>query len=246
MAITKGHGNPHWTEDEVVLALDLYFKLAGNAPGPSDPQVIDLSHTLRSIPYHAEAARKESFRNADGVAFKLQNLRQLATGKGLANTSKTDKTVWERFGHDPAATSARAALIRQATQILSVPEIEPDEEVFAEGKAVTRAHRRVERSKELRKKLLEQRRLRNEVRCDICGYHNRTGDRRFEYAGLEAHHLRPLAILGATATKVSDLALLCATCHRLTHRAIALEKRWLSLEELKATLQPAEPVGAAT
>lgn len=241
MAITKGHGNPHWTEDEVVLALELYFKRGGIVPGPSDPDVVALSHLLRSIPYHAEAARKESFRNPDGVTFKLQNLRQLATGKGLANTSRTDKSVWERFGNDQSATSARAALIRQATEVLRGPEMEPDEEVFAEGKAATRAHRRVERSKGLRKKLLAQRRLLNELRCDICGYHNLTGNPRFEDAGLEAHHLRPLAILGPTATKVSDLALLCATCHRLTHRAIALEKRWLSLGELKTILQPPEP-----
>jgi 5-methylcytosine-specific restriction protein A len=27
------------------------------------------------------------------------------------------------------------------------------------------------------------------------------------------------------------MALLCANCHRMVHRAIAQEKRWLSIEE---------------
>lgn len=242
MAVTKGHGNPDWTEDEVVLALDLYFSLSGNVPGPTAPEVIALSTLLRSFPYHTEAARKPSFRNPDGVAFKLQNLRQLATGKGLANTSKTDKAVWESFGADPASTKKRAELIRQAIRVPQDPDEGIDEEVFLEGRSATQAHRRRERSKKLRKKLLEKRKKDQTLHCDVCGYRNQLGDVRFDDAGFEAHHLRPLADLGETATKLADVALLCATCHRLTHRAIAIEKRWLTLEEVRFILvSVAEP-----
>jgi hypothetical protein len=67
MAVTHGHGNPNWTRDEVLLALELYLRLQGQVPGPSDTGVIALSQELRRLPYHASAARKPSFRNPDAI-----------------------------------------------------------------------------------------------------------------------------------------------------------------------------------
>src|ERR1700685_594232 len=101
MARTQGHGNPNWTRDETILALALYFDCDAVIPLKSDARIQRLSALLRQMPYHAEAARKETFRNPDGVAFKLLNLRSVATGRGLGNTSKTDREVWEAFGSDP-------------------------------------------------------------------------------------------------------------------------------------------------
>lgn len=88
MAVTQGHGNPPWKRDEVLLALELYFDTAFSVPGPNDPRVEELSQTLQRLPYHGGAARQPRFRNPAGVAFKLQNLRQVATGKGLGNYLK--------------------------------------------------------------------------------------------------------------------------------------------------------------
>jgi hypothetical protein len=31
MAVTQGHGNPNWTRDETILALDLYLKSSGGS-----------------------------------------------------------------------------------------------------------------------------------------------------------------------------------------------------------------------
>ena len=100
MAVTQGHGNPKWTRDETILALDLYFAVQPRMPSGIDMDVKALSSLLRRLPYHEEAARKPSFRNPDGVAFKLQNIRQVATGKGLGNVSQMDRTIWSELGHD--------------------------------------------------------------------------------------------------------------------------------------------------
>ena len=118
MAVTHGHGNPNWTRDEVILALDLYFDCKGKIPRQSDPRVKALSELLRAFPHHSAAARKESFRNPDGVGFKLQNLRQVATGKGLGNVSHTDREVWNELGHDPKRTKQLANLIRTGIRSL--------------------------------------------------------------------------------------------------------------------------------
>jgi 5-methylcytosine-specific restriction protein A len=113
MARTKGHGNPKWNLEETILALDLYFDCEANLPSAKDRRVKDLSLLLRSLPFHPKRKRKQTFRNADGVSFKLQNIRQIATGIGLSNTSAMDRQVWKQYGQRRQTVKAMAEKIRQ-------------------------------------------------------------------------------------------------------------------------------------
>lgn len=168
MARTHGHGNPNWTRDETILALDLYFDLDGRIPSGSDERVKALSEVLRRFPYHAEASRKDSFRNPDGVAFKLQNLRQIATGKGLGNVSETDRAVWSEFGASSAVVKSLANLIRAGvTASESAKPLKLDTE-FAEGRVITELHSRREREPKLRERLLSSRRGSGKLFCEMC------------------------------------------------------------------------------
>lgn len=234
MARTSGHGNPNWTKDETILALDLYFDLGGKVPSGADKRVKALSETLRRLPYHAEAARRESFRNPDGVAFKLQNLRQVATGKGLGNVSEMDRQVWAVFGESAEKTKSAADLIREGIDAsASLPDSDSDPE-FVEGKLITQIHSRRERDPKLRQKLLEARMKTSSLHCDMCGTLPLAKNTEYQDAQYEAHHVVPLSHLGVTKTRLSDMALLCAGCHRLLHRAISKEKRWLTVSEGRA------------
>ncbi len=240
MAVTSGHGNPNWTRDEVILALDLYLKCSDKLPSPLDPRVRDLSEILRAFPYHRESARKESFRNPDGVAFKLQNLRQVATGEGLANVSRIDKAVWEDLGNDPGKVSYLASPIRTGLQVaLAVKEDEPEYEAFVEGRVVTETHLRRERNPKLRARLLEKRRKAGHLYCEACNRAPAKGDAEISEAIFEAHHLVPLSVGDPRTTRVGDLALLCASCHRQMHKAIAKLSRWLTPAELVRLLASA-------
>jgi 5-methylcytosine-specific restriction protein A len=234
MARTQGHGNPNWTRDETILALDLYFDLNGKVPSGADERVQALSELLRHFPYHAEASRRESFRNPDGVAFKLQNLRQVATGKGLGNVSETDRQVWLEFGAFPEKTKTFANLIRAG--VAASEKIEPIKEdiEFIEGRVITELHSRRERDPKLRERLLSLRRNSAKLFCEMCGTPPLATNPLLLEAQFEAHHVVPLSSTGDRTTRISELALLCANCHRLLHRAIALEKRWLSVAEGRA------------
>ncbi|MCX2687951.1 HNH endonuclease [Pseudomonas sp. DCB_AW] len=233
MAVTKGHGNPRWTRDEVILALELYQSCHGQIPGPTDDRVRKLSEELRSFPHHAQAARQPSFRNADGVAFKLQNLRAVHIGVGLNNTSKTDREVWSEFGLDPQLTSELAGVIRHSLEVVDLLPNFDDEEVFAEGKAATMVHIRRERSAKLRKKLIASRLKVGELSCDLCKTDGSNVDLKIRESMFECHHVVPLSVTGEIKTKVKDVALLCASCHRLLHRAMVTSKRWFTVEEAK-------------
>jgi 5-methylcytosine-specific restriction enzyme A len=98
----------------------------------------------------------------------------------------------------------------------------------AEGQLKKRIvnHRRRERS--LRNaKIVDYRRVHSCLRCEVCGYDF------MEHFGVdyaEVHHLKPLGLSGKTTTKLSDLAVLCANCHRVAHLEA---KRPKSLVELK-------------
>ena len=239
MAVTQGHGNPDWNRDETILALDLYFKCDGKIPSKRDSRVIELSSFLRSLPYHSVAQRKESFRNPDGVAFKLQNLNNLATGKGLGNVSENDRRIWSELGAQRREVEDLAELIRKSVSLEEIWENgtnwDEDEEFF-EGRLLTVLHKKRERDRNIRPKLLALRSKRGALVCDMCHRQANTSDASFEDAPFEAHHLLPMSMALERKTLLKDMALLCANCHRLLHRAISLNKRWLTIDDVRTII----------
>jgi 5-methylcytosine-specific restriction protein A len=241
VARTHGQGNPKWTRDETILALDLYVDCEGRPPSDQDSRVKGLSELLQRLPHHPSSSRTSSFRNPAGVAFKLQNLHQVATGNGLENVSAMDRLVWADLCTDPERIKQIANSIRKLAQ--GPPEEltdTGDDEEFAEGRLLTALHKRRERNPHLRCRLLQARRLQARTRmgrltCDLCGqaspFQESQGD---DDAIFEVHHLVSIAVAGERSTRIQDLALLCANCHRALHRAITRARRWLSLAEVAA------------
>lgn len=232
MARTSGHGNPNWTRDETILALDLYLRLDGRVPSPKSAEIQELSKILRSLPYHVESAKQPSFRNPDGVGFKLMNLRQVATGRGLGNVSSTDRDVWENYGSRPKEVFALANSILSAIQTIAPEEIPPDLEELPEGKILTAIHLRRERNPKVRKMLLEHHR-KTGLKCEICGLSRPSLVLELQESLFEAHHVVPLSKAGERRTTLRDLSLLCACCHRLIHRAMINHKAWITIDEAK-------------
>lgn len=238
MAITHGHGNPNWTREETILALELYFSLNGATPDPRDPRVQALSKYLRSLPYHSVASRKPSFRNPDGVGFKLQNLRKLATGKGLGNVSGMDRKVWDELGKDSGKVKELANLIMEGVKVAENGEYDDPEvdEEFDEGRTLTGIHKRKERNRKIRAKLISKRRKLGDLACDICATSGTSSNAEFREAVFEAHHIIPVSMAVVGKTKLSDMALLCANCHKMLHRIIAAKKKWVTLDEAQSLL----------
>ncbi|WP_411906054.1 HNH endonuclease [Rhizobium mayense] len=237
MAVTQGHGNPHWTRDETLLALDLYLTLKGQIPSSKASEILDLSILLRSLPYHAEAAKQPTFRNPAGVGFKLMNLRQVATGKGLGNVSNMDRQIWKEYAERPQEVHKLAAAIRAGIALAGSEQLPDVEQELPEGRLLTALHVRRERNPKVRKLLLDDRRSAG-LRCEICDLARPDLDEPLQEAMFEAHHLVPLAEAGERKTKLADLALLCACCHRLLHRAMVSKTRWIGLIEARAIIVP--------
>lgn len=103
---------------------------------------------------------------------------------------------------------------------LSPPALDEEEYSAAEGEVLLRQHRLRERDRALVSKKKEQAFRRDGVlQCEACGFifgevYGELGE-----GFIECHHTTPLAHLRpGQITRLQDLALVCANCHRMLHR----------------------------
>ena len=92
--------SPNWCRDELILALDLYFREPRARGSKSHPGVGKLSAILNKFPVHPSHDREGYLRNPNGVAMKLGNFLPFDPeydGRGLSQGGKLDKEVWEEF-----------------------------------------------------------------------------------------------------------------------------------------------------
>jgi 5-methylcytosine-specific restriction enzyme A len=223
-----------WMRDELILALDLYFR-AG--PNPGAEAAAELSNTLRAIPIEQFRTSNPKFRSPQSITYKLQNFVALdpsLPAAGFPHGGKGDREVWEQFADDHDQLHQVASAIRANLDSLTATEAEDDEEDVVdaeEGRVLTRLHRKRERSVKLRKakkKAVEKETGR--LACEACemDFSERYGVRAKGF--IECHHVVALHTLKpGQRTQLKDLALLCSNCHRVLH----LRKPWLSVEELK-------------
>jgi 5-methylcytosine-specific restriction protein A len=68
--------NPTWVRDELILALDMYLRCAGNPPRKGSPEIDELSETLNRLGRYLGIATEDRFRNVNGVYMKLMNFRR--------------------------------------------------------------------------------------------------------------------------------------------------------------------------
>ena len=238
--------NPAWSRDELILALDLYLRHRASPPGKDSAEVIELSDFLNRIGMALGRGESETHRNANDVYMKMMNFRRFdpdytADGKvGLTRGNKDEEVVWSEFAADPARLSSVVVAIRLAIEQQGESSLlggvdEPDIQEAEEGLVLTRLHRVRERSRKLvdaAKAAALKRHGR--LNCEACGFDFAT---KYGAAGaglIDVHHTKPVHTLAAgEMTKLQDLALLCANCHRVVHSS----RRWLTVEQVKASIQ---------
>ncbi|MFJ4436298.1 HNH endonuclease [Streptomyces sp. NPDC088923] len=224
----KAIKNPDWARDEIILACHLVRENGWKGMDAEDSRVVELSDLLQLLPIHAEADRNEKFRNPNGVARKTSDIAtrhpeyQGKPTKGGA----LDVAVLHDFLARPQEMTGVARLIRQGIATGTLQSFVPTEdEEFGddfsalEGRLLMRRHTARERNKSLRKKKIASVLQRGgRLACEACGFDFEKiyGDRGAGY--IECHHVLPLHVAGEGHTKLSDLALICANCHRMIHR----------------------------
>lgn len=121
--------NPSWTEEEIILGLDTYFRTGRSGLNANNAEVIALSELLNRLPFHSPADREGTFRNPVGVAMTLRKFLHFDPeyeGEGLRPESGLKQAVWKKFVGDreelrQAAAAIRADYERQTQKSKGVP-----------------------------------------------------------------------------------------------------------------------------
>ncbi|MGQ5226287.1 HNH endonuclease [Streptomyces sp. yara] len=235
--------NPDWARDEVILACDLVMTNGWRGLDAQDSRVIKLSAMLQLLPIHSDSDRNETFRNPNGVArktFDIATRHPDYRGKPTKGGA-LDVEVLHEFLARPDEMTEVARLIRAGISsgdlqdLAQADDDELDDDFSApEGRLLLRRHRARERNKGLRKKKIESvLRKGRALACEACGFDFEKvyGERGAGY--VECHHVVPLHEAGEGKTKLSDLALICANCHRMIHRRAP----WPTPGELRADIE---------
>lgn len=106
-----------------------------------------------------------------------------------------------------------------------------DNQTFPEGKEMLKLHLQRERNSKVIR-LAKQRYLERHGRlfCEICqfNFNEVYGDIGEGY--IEAHHTKPISEMKDNdITRIEDIAIVCANCHRMLHR----KRPWLSINDLE-------------
>ncbi|QKC86672.1 HNH endonuclease [Mesorhizobium sp. NZP2077] len=235
--------NPTWTRDELILALDLYMENPTSPPGKTSSKIAKLSEELSKLAAILGVSGDTEFRNSNGIYMKVMNFRRFdpafaAVGKsGLSHGGREEELVWNEFSQAPDRLRAVASAIRAAIEAGADRTGQADLDYIEEaeeGRLLTVLHQRRERNRKLvearKRKALDQT---HELRCEACdlSFADRYGAHGDGF--IEVHHVRPLHTLReGDKTALSDLALVCANCHRMLHR----RKPWLSIAQLRTLL----------
>ncbi|MGW1837301.1 HNH endonuclease [Streptomyces sp. NPDC002067] len=229
--------SPDWTRDEIILACDLAMANDWKRLEFDDPRVIELSKLLQIMPIHPVELRNELFRNPNGVARKTVDItcRHPDYPGKPTNGNALDVEVMKDFLARPAEMAEVAQRIRRGLTAGEFQDLPPgaeeDDYSAPEGRLLMRRHQARERNKSLRKKKINSVLQRGgRLACEACGFDFEEvyGDRGAGY--IECHHVVPLHEAGEGRTKLSDLALICANCHRMIHR----KAPWPTPAELRA------------
>ena len=241
--------NPPWNRDELILALDAYVRWHGNPPSKTSAEIAELSDILTALRLGMGTTGLATLRNANGVYMKLMNFRAhdpvyTANGKsGLKAGNRLEEELWTEFHADPIRLARVAQAIRAGiAEGICLPTLpttdlldDADGAEALEGTIITRMHQTRERSRKIvnRKKAIAIQET-GRLACEACGFDflTRYGERGAGF--IECHHTRPVELLGdGTPTRLIDLALLCANCHRMIHA----RRPWLTVADLREALR---------
>lgn len=110
--------NPLWNRNELILALDLYFRLDYGQMHSRNKEVIKLSDFLRIMGQSLFISIPESYRSAGSVSRKLGNFMRFdekyisENRTGLIAGSKLEENIWNEFADNKVKLASVATGLR--------------------------------------------------------------------------------------------------------------------------------------
>lgn len=232
--------NPDWIREELILALDLYFKLDYGQMHGRNPAIIELSNSLRQLNIVKVIPDIEHFRSVSSVALKLANFKKLDqnfTGKGMRAGAKYDREIWNEFHKHRNTLEKEAELIRQLY-------LKPKSNT---GKAVTKLkaaykadffyqYHKNRETDPLVIKIKKEMVLANSksLKCEACGFDSVSFYGELGNNLMEIHYSKELKTEpGLEISSMEDFVIVCSNCHKVLDNNLTL----LNVGDLKKIIR---------
>jgi 5-methylcytosine-specific restriction protein A len=159
-----------------------------------------------------------------GNVCKIENI------SNIGNIDELQFDIWQKFEDYFIPCEQQSATTTSA--IIKELQITNPELSVREGELRLVAHLVKERNRKIVKEKKQRAISSNTLYCEVCTF---SFQETFQYNFIECHHLSPIGQLGIRETKLKDLALVCANCHRMLHTK--LDGKFLTLKQLKARIK---------
>ncbi|MBI5538930.1 MAG: hypothetical protein HY951_02655 [Bacteroidia bacterium] len=230
--------NPDWNREELILALDLYFRMDYGQMHGRNPEIIQLSKDLRNLSFHLDVSNEDSFRSVNSVSLKLANLKksdQNFKGKGMRDGGRLEKELWNEFHGHRDKLKKEADLIR-TLYLKKEDKLEAKEtKVNYKSEFIFKFHENRERDP-LFEKVKKEMVFTNtkSLKCEVCGF-----DSAFFYGELgkdimEIHYCKEWKdepVLESSS--MEDFIIVCSNCHKVLHKNYF----YLGAEDLKTIIR---------
>jgi hypothetical protein len=159
-----------------------------------------------------------------GNACRLENI------SNIGNIDELQFDIWERFKEHFVPTEQQSATTTSAL-ISELENFNPDLTV-REGELKLVSHMVKERNRKIVTAKKQQAIRNNSLKCEVCTF---SFPDTYNSDFIECHHLSPIAQPGVRETRLEDLALVCANCHRMLHTKFS--GQYLTIKQLQERIQ---------
>lgn len=220
--------NPTWSKEELILALDLYFRLDYGQMHGRNPLIIQLSKDLRNLNIHQDIPDKAKFRSVNSVALKLANLKksdQNFSGKGMRDGGKLEKELWNKYHTHRDKLSKEADLIRQLYLKAKneTPKVSEPKGKY-KSEFLFQYHKNRETDPLVMKVKKEMMLAETKsLKCEVCGFDSLTFYGEIGNDLMEIHYSKePKGEPGLESSDMDDFVVVCSNCHKALDKNFGL------------------------
>lgn len=224
--------NPNFNREELILCIDLYFRLDHGQMHSRHPEIIKLSQDLKMLNIHKTIPDIIKFRSPNSIALKLANLMRLDknfAGKGMRMGGSLERDIWKEFQGHRDKLKNEANIIRQL-YLKSTENIKVNNHKL-KNEFLYKHHKNQETNPltiQLKKEIFLSKQ--DKLFCEVCGF-----DSKLVYGEIgndlyEIHYDND-SIKEPTIEPISleDFIVVCCNCHRV----LDLHYGKISSEDLK-------------
>lgn len=220
--------NPTWRKEELILALDLYFRLDYGQMHGTNPLIIQLSKDLRNLNIHKDIPDKAKFRSVNSVALKLANLKksdQNFSGKGMRDGGKLEKELWNKYHTHRDTLRKEADLIRQ---LYLKPKSETLKATDTKGKYKSDFLFQIHKNRETDPLVMKVKKEMvltetKKLKCEVCGFDSLSFYGEIGNDLMEIHYDKELITEpGLESSDMNVFVIVCSNCHKALDKNFGL------------------------